>query len=108
MDVCLYIYKNSLHLIKDINPKSNTDQENLPPFQIKNKQKWTPKEIHHNVSTFIDLVQSDLNKEKKKKNEKSKTQSIQRGTKSNGRTCEKKRYYYNQCRQRQRCSNNGL
>ena len=104
----IYIYKNSLHLIKDINPKSNTDQENLPPFQIKNKQKWTPKEIHHNVSTFIDLVQSDLNKEKKKKNEKSKTQSIQRGTKSNGRTCEKKRYYYNQCRQRQRCSNNGL
>ena len=28
---------------KDINPKSNTDQENLP-FQIKNRQKWTPKD----------------------------------------------------------------
>ena len=44
----------------------NIDQENLP-FQIKNKQKWTPKDTHHNVSTFIDLVQNDLNKEKKKK-----------------------------------------
>ena len=44
----------------------NIDQENLP-FQIKNKQKWTPKNTHHNVSTFIDLVQNDLNKEKKKK-----------------------------------------
>ena len=41
--------------IKDINPKSNADQENLP-FQIKNKQKWIPKDTHHNVSTFIDLV----------------------------------------------------
>ena len=40
---------------KDINPKSNTDQENLP-FQIKNKQKWTPKDTHHNISTFIDLL----------------------------------------------------
>ena len=41
---------------KDINPKSNIDQGNLP-FQIKNKQKWTPQDTHHNVSTFIDLVQ---------------------------------------------------
>ena len=46
---------------KDINPKSNTDQENLP-FQIKNKQKWTPKDTHHNISTSIDLVLNDLNK----------------------------------------------
>ena len=51
---------------KDINPKSNIDQGNLP-FQIKNKQKWTPKDTHHKVSTFIDLVQNDLNKEKTKK-----------------------------------------
>ena len=51
---------------KHINSKLNIDQENLP-FQIKNKQKWTPKDTHHNVSTFIDLVQNDLNKEKKKK-----------------------------------------
>ena len=46
---------------KDINPKSNTDQENLP-FEIKNKQKWTPKDTHHNISTSIDLVLNDLNK----------------------------------------------
>ena len=46
--------------------KSNTDQESLP-FQIKNRQKWTPKDTHQNVSTFIDLVQKDVNKEKKKK-----------------------------------------
>ena len=51
---------------KDNNPKSNTDQENLP-FQIKNKQKWTPKDIHHNVSTFIALVRNYLNVEKGKK-----------------------------------------
>ena len=51
---------------KDINPKSNIDQGNLP-FQIKKKQKWTPKDTHHNVSTSIDLVQNDLNKEKTKK-----------------------------------------
>ena len=59
--------ENFFHLIKlrahfkDINRKLNTDQGNLP-FQIKNRQKWTPKDTHHNVSTFIDLVQNDLNK----------------------------------------------
>ena len=51
---------------KNINPKSNIDQENLP-FQIKNKQKWKPKDTHRNVSTFVDLVQNDLNKEKTQK-----------------------------------------
>ena len=51
---------------KDINPKSNIDQGNLP-FKIKNKQKWTPNYSHQNVSTFTDLVQNDLNKEKTKK-----------------------------------------
>ena len=61
---------------KNINPKLNTDQWNLP-FKIKNKQKWTPKDTQHNVSAFIHLVQNDLNKEKtKKKEEKSKAQSI--------------------------------
>ena len=34
---------------------------------MKNKQKWTPKDTHHNVSTFINLVQNGLNKEKTKK-----------------------------------------
>ena len=64
--------ENFFHLIKlpthfkENNPKSNTDQENLP-FQIKSKQKWTPKNTHHNVSTFTDLVQNELNREKKKK-----------------------------------------
>ena len=57
------------------------------------------------MSTFINLVQNDLNK-KNKKNEKSKIQSIQRGTKINRRTCKKKGYCYNQCRQRRCCSNN--
>ena len=90
-----------------MNPKSNADQENLP-FQKKNKQKCEGKDTHHNVSTFGVLVQNDLNKEKKKKKkEKSKIQSIQRRTKCNGRTCKKKIYYYKQCRQRRRCSNNG-
>ena len=57
---------------KDIKPKSKIGQKNLP-FQIKNKQKWTPKEdTHRNVSTFIDLVQNELNKEKTKKIKKAK------------------------------------
>ena len=51
---------------KDINPQFNTDQRNIP-FQIKNKQKWTTKDTHLNVSTFTDPVQNDLNKEKPKK-----------------------------------------
>ena len=51
---------------KDISPKSNIEQGNLP-FQIKNKQKWTPKDTHHNVTAFIDLVQIDPNNEKTKK-----------------------------------------
>ena len=48
---------------KDIETKLKADQENLP-FQIKDKQKWTPKYTNHNVSTFIDLIQNDLNEEK--------------------------------------------
>ena len=51
---------------KNINPQFNTDQRNIL-FQIKNKQKWTPKDTHLNVSTFTVLVQKDLNKEKTKK-----------------------------------------
>ena len=49
----------------------NIVQENLP-FQIKkkNKQKWIDKDTHHNVSTFTDLVQNDVNKKKKKEIEK--------------------------------------
>ena len=56
-EIFFHLIKLRAHC-KDINPKSNTDQENLP-FQVK---KWTHKEIHHNVSTFIDLAQNDLNK----------------------------------------------
>ena len=31
------------------------------PFKSKNKEKWTPKEMHHTVSTCIDLVENDIN-----------------------------------------------
>ena len=31
------------------------------PFKIKNKEKWTPKEKHDTVSTYIDLVENDIN-----------------------------------------------
>ena len=31
------------------------------PFKIKNKEKWNPKETHHTVSTYIDLVENDIN-----------------------------------------------
>ena len=30
-------------------------------FKIKNKETWTPKETHHTVSTYIDLVENDIN-----------------------------------------------
>ena len=30
-------------------------------FKMKNKEKWTPKEAHHTVSTCIDLVENDIN-----------------------------------------------
>ena len=54
-----------------MNPKPNIDQGNLL-FQIKNKQKWTPKDTHHNVSTFMDYVQNDLSEEKTEKDKKKK------------------------------------
>ena len=54
-----------------MNPKPNIDQRNLL-FQIKNKQKWTPKDTHHNVSTFMDYVQNDLSEEKTEKDKKNK------------------------------------
>ena len=54
-----------------MNPKPNIDQRNLL-FQIKNKQKWTPKDTHHNVSTFMDYVQNDLSEEKTEKDKKKK------------------------------------
>ena len=31
------------------------------PFKIKNKEKWTSKETHHTVSTYINLVENDIN-----------------------------------------------
>ena len=52
-----------------MNPKPNIDQGNLL-FQIKKKQKWTPKDTHHNANTFIDYVQNDLSEEKTEKEKK--------------------------------------
>ena len=40
--------------------KINQPNEQVP-FKIKNKEKWTPKETHHTVSTYIDLVENDIN-----------------------------------------------
>ena len=31
------------------------------PLKIKNKEKWTPKETHHTVSTYIDFVENHIN-----------------------------------------------
>ena len=31
------------------------------PFKIMNKQKWTPKETHHAISTYTDLMENDIN-----------------------------------------------
>ena len=31
------------------------------PYKIKIKEKWTSKETHHTVSTYIDLVENDIN-----------------------------------------------
>ena len=38
----------------------NKPNEQLP-CKIKNKEKWTPKETHHTVSTYIDLVENYIN-----------------------------------------------
>ena len=85
---------------KDIKPKSNTDQENQP-VQIKDKKKkWAPKDNHY-------IYWFSIKWPKQRKNEKSKTQSIQKGTKSHGRTCKKKGCYCNQCKEMWCCSNNG-
>ena len=57
---------------KDANETQTLDQL-YEPFKVKNKAKWTPKETHHILKTFIDLVQHDINeiKIKKVKNPKS-------------------------------------
>ena len=34
---------------------------NKYPLKIKNKEKWTPKETHHTLSTYIDLTENDIN-----------------------------------------------
>ena len=33
-------------------------------FQPKSKTKWTPKENHHSIETFIDVVKKDIDQEK--------------------------------------------
>ena len=71
--------------------KSNTDQESLP-FQIKNRQKWTPKDTHHNVSTFIDLVQNDLNKKTKKKMKNPKP-NLSKGEKKQWKNLQKEKIF---------------
>ena len=43
------------------------------PFKIKNEEKWTPKETHHTVSTYIDLVENDINALMKKPTKKLKS-----------------------------------
>ena len=51
---------------KDANEAQTSDQL-YQPFKAKNKTKWTPKETHHTLKTFINLVQHDINEIKIKK-----------------------------------------
>ena len=30
-------------------------------FKIKNKEKWRPKETHHTISAYLDLVENSIN-----------------------------------------------
>ena len=30
-------------------------------FKIKNKEKWSPKETHHTISAYLDLVENSIN-----------------------------------------------
>ena len=57
---------------KDANETQTSDQL-YQPFKVKNKTKWIPKETHHTLNTFTDLVQHDINEMqiKKVKNPKS-------------------------------------
>ena len=50
---------------KDAHETKISDQL-YQPFKVKNR-KWTSKETHHTLKTFIDLVQHDLNELKTKK-----------------------------------------
>ena len=49
-------------LLKDETCIATVNQPNEQvPFKIKNKAKWIPKEMHHMVSTYTDLVDNDIN-----------------------------------------------
>ena len=49
-------------LLKDETCIATVNQPNEQvPFKIKNKAKWIPKEMHHTVSTYTDLVDNDIN-----------------------------------------------
>ena len=45
--------------------KRQTNYANF--FKVKNKTKWTPKETHYTLKTFIDLIQHEINGIKTKK-----------------------------------------
>ena len=57
---------------KDAN-ETQTSDHIYQSFKVKSKTKWTPKETHHTLKNFIDLVQHDINEVKTKmvKNPKS-------------------------------------
>ena len=48
---------------KDAN-ETQTSEQLYQPFKVKKKAKWTPKETHHTLKTFIDLVPHDINETK--------------------------------------------
>ena len=61
-------------------------------FKIKNKEKWTPKETCHTVSTYIDLVVNDINALMKQPRNLTRKEHI-----AIRRTSKKGRFHNSQC-----------
>ena len=68
------------------------------PFKIKNKEKWTPKETSDTVSTYIDLVENDINALMKQPTKKLKSSlTYKEHAAMEELCCKKERPHNNQC-----------
>ena len=64
--------KLKAHLKENNKTTASSDLNLLEPFKIKSKQKWTPKETHHTINTFIGLPRDDIDNVKTRKTKNSK------------------------------------
>lgn len=86
---------------KDHN-KTQTSNQLYQAFKVETRTKWTHKETHHTLETFIYLVQHDKSKIKPKK-VKNSWSNLQ--TKTNETSYQMRGHNYNHCRQRRHSGN---